>query len=137
MGAEKVLKKSLFGGFKKDTVLNYIEELQNEIVDLRKELSNNNGYCDEIESLKAANCSYISESAALAAKLDALKAENESLSESNLQLTNELEEAKRIISDYDNKETLFINKISEIEKKFVVLSKGYLSNSASSHSLMT
>lgn len=131
MGTDKVLRKSFLGGFKKESVLNYIEQLQNEILELKKQISNNNAVDDEFSALKAENDYVISESAAIAAKYDTLKAENESLSESNLQLSQELFEAKRIISEYDNKEAVFINKISEIEKKFEVISKGYMSNSAS------
>lgn len=129
MGSDKVFKKSFLGGFKKEGVLNYVEQLQSEIVALKKEVSNNTAVCDEVEALKAAKDNVISESASLAAKYDALKAENESLSEKNLQLMQELDDAKNKISDYENKQSVFESKINSIENKFAALANGYMLNS--------
>ncbi len=131
MGSDKIFKKSFFGGFKKDGVLNYVEQLQSEIVDLKKEISLNSSFGEEVVALKAENNNVVSETAALTARYDALKAENESLSERNTVLAQELDEAQKIIRNYEEKQTLFENKICAIENKFAQLANGYITNSAS------
>ena len=80
MGSEQVLKKSVLGGFKKEGVLNYIEQLQTEIIELKKEISNKSDYSYEIDNLKSEKEAVINQTAAITAKYDAAKAENESLS---------------------------------------------------------
>ena len=137
MGADKVFKKSFLGGFKKEGVLNYVEQLQSEIVELKREVSNNSSFSDEVDALKAANDHVVSESATLAAKYDVLKAENESLSEINKQLTLELDDARKIISEYENKQIIFENKINSIENKFALLANGYMMNSLSDNDIIS
>lgn len=129
MGSEQIFKKSVLGGFKKEGVLNYVEQLQSEIIELKKEISNKPDFSDEVEALKAFNEDAAAESAALAAKYDALKAENEALSEKNSELIQELDDAKKLICDYEEKQSLFENKLSAIESKFDKLANGYMTNS--------
>ncbi len=128
MGSEQIFKKSMLGGFKKEGVLNYVEQLQSEIIELKKEISNKPDLSDEVEALKAVNEDVAAESAALAAKYDALKAENEALSEKNSELMQDLDEAKKLICDYEEKQSLFENKLSAIESKFDKLASGYMTN---------
>lgn len=126
MGSEQIFKKSVLGGFKKEGVLNYVEQLQTEIIDLKKEISNKPDYSDEVKSLKSAKEDAVAETVKLTAKIDALKTENESLSEKNTLLVQELDECKKIIADYENKQKLFEEKISVIENKFAQLTNGYM-----------
>ena len=53
MGSEQVLKKSVLGGFKKEGVLNYIEQLQSEIISLKKEAAKNSDIQKDIDDLKS------------------------------------------------------------------------------------
>ncbi|MBQ3005213.1 MAG: hypothetical protein IJD88_04720 [Clostridia bacterium] len=133
MGSEQMFKKSMLGGFKKEGVLNYIEQLQTEIIELKKEISNKPDFSDELEFLKAKNEDAISEAASMSAKYDALKAENEALSERNSELLQELDDAKKMISDYENKQCVFEQKIAVIENKFAQLAGGFSVNSESSY----
>lgn len=126
MGSDLIFKKSVLGGFKKEGVLNYVEQLQSEIIELKKEISNKPDLSRDVEILKAASEEAVAETAVLAAKNDALKAENEALSEKNALLIQELEEAGKLISDYEAKQKIFEDKISAIESKFVQLTNGYV-----------
>lgn len=131
MGSEQIFKKSVLGGFKKEGVLNYVEQLQTEIIELKKEINNKPDFSDEIKVLKDFNESVVAETTALTAKIDALKAENEALTESNLSLNNELEEAKKLINEYEEKQKIFAAKISEIDSKFLRLTSGLICQDSS------
>lgn len=131
MGSEQIFKKSVLGGFKKEGVLNYVEQLQTEIIELKKEINNKPDFSDEIKALKDFNESAVAETTALTAKIDALKAENEALTESNLSLNNELEEAKNLINEYEEKQKIFAAKISEIDSKFLRLTSGLICQDSS------
>lgn len=137
MGTDNVLKKSFLGGFKKEGVLNYVEQLQSEIIELKKEISNNSSVSDEVDALKTENENIVSEAATLTAKYDALKAENEALSERNAQLIAELEEAKKMIEEYEDKQNVFESKISSIENKFELIAKGYIRNSSADSEIIS
>ena len=90
MNSDRLLKKSLFGGFKREDVLDYIEKLQSENVSLADELREKSAECAEGVSAE--------EFEALRAENEELKAEIESL-RSQIQ---ELEEkASADPSDYD------------------------------------
>ncbi len=128
MGSEQIFKKSMLGGFKKEGVLNYIEQLQTEIIDLKKEITNKPDLSDDVKALKSANEDASAEIIALKAKNDALNTENESLSEKNSVLIQELDNAKKVIAEYDVKQKLFEDKISAIESKFSQLTNGYIFN---------
>lgn len=125
MSSEQIFKKSVLGGFKKEGVLNYIEQLQSEIIELKKEITNKPDFSDEVQALKAKNEDASAETAALTAKYDALKAENDALSDKNAELLRELDDAKKIITEYEEKQHLFEKKISVIEDKFEQLASGY------------
>ena len=94
MSNDKILKKSVFGGFKKSDVLDYIEKLQQENVELRR--SN-----EEKENILAAlneaynTCNTLKEekSSLELAKEDLLKKVND-LTEKNIGLTDALGEAR-------------------------------------------
>ena len=83
MGSEQVLKKTMLGGFKKDGVINYVEQLQSEILDLKKEIANKPDFSDEYNAVKRENESAYADIASLTAKCDALTAENETLTKQN------------------------------------------------------
>lgn len=55
MGSNQVLKKSVFGGFNKEKVLGYVEQLQAEILGLKKELAAKNADSSEIAKLNDEN----------------------------------------------------------------------------------
>lgn len=124
MGSEQIFKKSVLGGFKKEGVLNYVEQLQTEIIELKKEITNKPDLSEKVKVLKDINESAVAETTALTAKIDALKAENEALAEANLSLVGELEDAKALIKDYEEKQKIFAEKITEIDNKFSRLTSG-------------
>ncbi len=65
MSDKPVLKKSLFGGFRKKDVIDYIEKLQSENVSFKRELENRSESFDDSQALRA--------------ELDALRADYDSL----------------------------------------------------------
>ena len=52
MESNQILKKSFMGGFKKEGVINYIEQLQAEIFRLKNELAEKNSEAVEIEGVR-------------------------------------------------------------------------------------
>lgn len=127
MGSEQVLKKSVLGGFKKDGVINYVEQLQSEILELKREVANKPDLSDEYNAVKKDNENAYADIASLTAKCDAIKAENEALSNHNIKLSEELDEAKKVIAEYESKQKLFEEKILAIESKFLKIKSGYTS----------
>lgn len=126
MSSEQILKKSVLGGFKKEGVLNYVEQLQNEIVSLKKEVSNSSKCQDELDELKDKKDSADRELCALKAENEALKAENARLLEQNAAYALKIEEANVSIADYESKQQLFVEKISSIEAKFDQIESNYI-----------
>ncbi len=126
MSSEQILKKSMLGGFKKEGVLNYVEQLQNEIVSLKKEVSNGSKCQTELDELKDKKDSADRELSALKEEIEALKAENARLIEQNAAYALKLEEANVSIADYENRQQLFVEKISSIEAKFDQIESNYI-----------
>lgn len=126
MGSEQILKKSVLGGFKKEGVLNYVEQLQNEIVSLKKEVSNGSKCKNELDELKDKKDYADRELSALKAENEALKAENARLIEQNAAYALKIEEANVSIADYESKQQLFVEKISSIEAKFDQIESNYI-----------
>ena len=126
MSSEQILKKSMLGGFKKEGVLNYVEQLQNEIVSLKKEVSNGSKCQTELDELKDKKDSADRELSALKAEIEALKSENARLIEQNAAYALKLEEANVSIADYESRQQLFVEKISSIEAKFDQIESNYI-----------
>ncbi len=118
MSSDKILKKSAFGGFKKEGVLNYVEELQAEILSLKKEL-NNTVSCEENNKLEEKCKQYEVSINKMDSDKKLLEAEILRLSEENKVLTSKYEESLKSISDYEAKIILCETKLAEIEKKFI------------------
>lgn len=132
MGSESILKKSVIGGFKKEGVLNYVEQLQTEIVALRKELNECNSCKKELDSVSAKNEIAEREMNNLKAEISDLKEKNAILGEENKALLErdasvslKLEEANAVISNYESKIALYEEKIAAIEEKFAQIENNY------------
>ena len=132
MGSESILKKSVIGGFKKEGVLNYVEQLQTEIVILRKELNECKSCKRELDSVNVKNEIAEKEIDNLRSEIEELKRKNEALEESNKALNErdataslKLEEAQVTISNYENKINLYEEKIASIEEKFTEIERNY------------
>lgn len=125
MGTDKVLKNSFFGGFKKEDVINYIEQLQQEIVSLKREAGDNAACKRELDSVKLSNESYEKEILVLKEENAALKAENANLIEKNASYSLKLEEAQVTAADYEAKLESSKEKIEFIEHKYAELEAEY------------
>lgn len=125
MSSEKVLKKSAFGGFKKEGVLDYVEQLQAEILSLKKELNNTKASADENRILAEKNKRFESEIEELKNENVSLKTEKEKLISDNDALNDEVNGAKTVIADYENKIAMCESKIAEIESKFTEIEAAY------------
>lgn len=118
MGSEKVLKKTAFGGFKKEGVLDYVEQLQAEILSLKKELNNNQDSSMENKKLEEKCKGLEAEIEGLKNQNTSFQAENKKLSDENGILKEKVDNAGIVISDYEAKIAVCENKVAEIEKKF-------------------
>lgn len=125
MGSEQILKKSLLGGFKKEGVLNYIEQLQSEIISLKKEAVNNTAAQKDIDDLKSLKEASEKKLAALAEENEVLKKENSNLIEQNAAYSLKIEEARVSIADYESKQRELEEKTALIESKFSEIESKY------------
>lgn len=125
MSSDKILKKSTFGGFKKESVLNYIEELQAEILSLKKELNNSKADKKEIEILNDRTKQYENEISVLKSENLTLINENKELKNINELKTEDLSKALNSVDDLQNKVNIYENKVTEIEKKFIEIENSY------------
>lgn len=92
MGNKNILKKTAFGGFKKEDVINYIEILQQEIVDLKKERNDCLLYKKDFEMLKSSKEESEKQLSEQKAENEALKTKNSELIEMNATLNLKAEE---------------------------------------------
>ena len=72
----KVLRKSMFGGFKKADVINYIERVQQENVEIRRELNECAAYKRDFAAVSAAKEQAEKELALMREENASLKARN-------------------------------------------------------------
>lgn len=125
MGSEQILKKSVLGGFKKEGVLNYIEQLQSEILSLKKEVSKNAAVQKDFDDLKSVKEASEKKIASLSEENDALKKENANLIEQNAAYSLKIEEAQVSIADYEKKQRELEEKTAQIEVKFSEIESKY------------
>ncbi len=132
MGSEQILKKSLLGGFKKEGVLNYIEQLQSEILTLKKEVNENSDCKNKLENIIYEKDSSDSEIASLEkenkllrAEIGELKNNNSVLIEDNKSLSFKLEESEKKIKELEEKQKKWEEKVGLIEAKFAEIESSY------------
>ncbi len=123
MGSEQMLKKSLLGGFKKEGVLNYVEQLQSEIIKLKKELNNKTACQKDVDDLKAIKEASEKRLAELSEENEILRKENAGLNEQNAAYSLKIEEASVSIADYEAKQKELEEKTADIAAKFSEIEK--------------
>lgn len=125
MSSDKVLKKTVFGGFDKENVLGYIENLQAEIAQMRKELDERN--IDEAKNAKLneQNDELKKELEKIKGENDALSKENESLLKANAEYELRMEEFNSNEREYKNKISYCTTQFEEIEKLFAEVEEEY------------
>lgn len=132
MGSDQVLKKSLLGGFKKEGVLNYIEQLQSEILSLKKEVNENSDCKNQLENIRNEKDDASNDIAALKEENEQLKSTVDELTQEvsilagdKAELSNKLENANNIIAEFEEKQKKWEEKIALIEEKFAEIESGY------------
>lgn len=112
MDSEKIFKTSFFGGFRRDDVLSYVEELKGEIEQLRLEINKKDG---KVDSLSAEVRELTSECAELGTIKEQVSKQNELvnslINDKNVQLL-KIEELKAISDEY-NAYKMSVNKKEE------------------------
>ena len=97
MSKDKILKKTAFGGFKREDVIDYIEKLQQEIVDLKRDAADCAAYKREADELRR-NKKFANDIAeATKSENETLKAELSAQIEKNASLTLKLEQLTSIL----------------------------------------
>lgn len=125
MSNQRIIKKSIFGGFKKEDVINYIEQLQKEIAELKKtefefvQLKNdyeilNNKLAQAEQNFKF-SCQQI----------DSLKQEKAQLLSKEEEYVLHEKELSSIIEDYERKVVSSEAKISLLEHNISELQDSY------------
>ncbi len=123
MGSDQILKKSFLGGFKKEGVLNYVEQLQAEIISLKKELNNKTACQKDVDDLKAIKEASEKRLAELSKENDSLKKENAGLIEQNAAYSLKLEETQVSLANYEAKQRELLEKTATAEEKFSEIEK--------------
>lgn len=140
MASKQVLKKSVIGGFKKEDVINYVEQLQAEIQRLRNDVAQMNSELEQYDELRNAYVeanryadavkeeleSLKTERTALAAENEILKVEKQSLETVIENLKKEKSDAEdvhakelaAVKSENENKIRFFEEKLASIESTF-------------------
>ncbi len=103
MSNKNILKKSAFGGFKKEDVINYIEVLQQEIVDLKKERNDCLLYKRDFELLQKSKCELEKNLIEQKTENESLKSKNSELIELNASLNLKVEEMTVNSENYEKK----------------------------------
>ena len=158
MATNQVLKKSVLGGFRKEDVINYVEQLQAEICrlkndtvkmnselgqydELREAYVETNKYVDlvneELAAVKADNEAVKAERTALAAENELLKVEKQSLETVIENLKKEKSDAEdlhakelaQVKSENENKIRLIEEKLNAIESTFASIEASRSKNS--------
>lgn len=103
MGSKNILKKSVFGGFKKEDVINYVEQLQQEIVNLKRELGECNAYKRDFELMKNEKEKAEKDLASQREENFSLKSKNSELIEMNASLNLKNEEMQVCVEECERK----------------------------------
>ena len=103
MSNKSVLKKSVFGGFKKEDVINYIEQLQQENVNLKRELGECSSYKRDFLMMKNSAEKAESELNSQREENVSLKTKNSELIEINASLNLRVEEMKVCLDNCERK----------------------------------
>ncbi len=132
MGSKQILKKSLLGGFKKEGVLNYIEQLQSEILTLKKEVNENSDCKNQLENIMSEKDSAEIDMVALTKENEQLKHdlsdlqdEKAALIEANTELNVQIQNAKNTIAELEEKQKKWEEKVGLIEAKFAEIESSY------------
>lgn len=132
MGSEQILKKSILGGFKKEGVLNYIEQLQSEILSLKKEVNENSDCKMQLENVMSEKDSadidiiaLTKENEQLKNDLSDLQDEKSTLIEANTELNVQIQNAKNTIAELEEKQKKWEEKVALIEEKFAEIESSY------------
>lgn len=118
LGKDSVLKKTAFGGFKKEDVLDYIEKLQQEIVNLKRDASDCAAYKRDAEELKAYKTQAEAEKDVLRSEAETLKAENSALIEKNASLTLKIEQLNSILEKSKADAAEAVEKYEELHAEY-------------------
>lgn len=125
MASEQILQKSIMGGFKKEGVLSYVEQLQNEIISLKKELDDAKGETTKSEEISTELQDKSDEIVTLKEEIDELKKENAVLLEENASSALKIEAANATAEDYAQRLEACNAKIAAIESKFGDIERKY------------
>ena len=116
MDAEKIMRTSVFGGFKKEDVISYVEELKKEIEGLKADVEKKDGKIGELNSK-------VLELTDDCAQLEELKKETaekskriSALENQNSEIVERLETLSKVSEEYSNAKSVIERNNREIER---------------------
>ena len=126
MDAEKIMRTSVFGGFKKEDVISYVEELKKEIENLKADVEKKDGKIGELNSK-------VLELTDDCAQLEELKKETAEKSErisalenQNGEIVERLETLSKVSEEYSNAKSVIERNNREIEAAQARLGAAFL-----------
>lgn len=122
MNNDRILKKSLFGGFRRADVLDYIEKIQNENVSLAEELREKSAQIADMETASGENEGLPEMLEELRKTCDALRSENEELRSANSELSVRANRTEASSEELGHKLQALTEKYEALEKDYEKLS---------------
>lgn len=134
---EKIMRTSVFGGFKKADVLNYVEELQKQIEQLKedaeakeKSISQLNEKVEELTSrcgeFELENDELTDENEALKASVEEKNTQLEAVKEQNREMGENIAELTEVKKEYEGVKEKYENNAEELKKAESRLGAAYL-----------
>ena len=134
---EKIMRTSVFGGFKKADVLNYVEELQKQIEQLKedaeakeKSISQLNEKVEELTSrcgeFELENDELTDENEALKASVEEKNTQLEAVKERNREMGENIAELTEVKKEYEGVKEKYENNAEELKKAESRLGAAYL-----------
>jgi len=117
MNNDRILKKSLFGGFKREDVLDYVEKLQSENVSLASELREKSVECAELSGIKEEYDELKNNYDSLVSRASELSSSHQALADSNSELMQRANRAEALYESNLHELESLKAKCAELEEK--------------------
>lgn len=123
---EKIMRTSIFGGFKKEDVLSFVEELQKQLEELKTEVASKQDAVSQLEGRVSELSAECEEITSLRSELDEKNAEIESVKAENAELSGKITELTAIKEEYDGEKQKFRNNNIELKAAQTRLGSAFL-----------
>lgn len=123
---EKIMRTSVFGGFKKEDVLSYVEALQKQIEELKADISQKEDAISELDAKVCELSAQCEELVEVKAELNERNTEIEAVKNENVEINSKLTELTAIAEEYNNAKQKFERNNNELKAAETRLGAAFL-----------